>query len=92
MNLNDFTGNQAFVGRFNERVQRELNATITSNFALDVAGDMLIEEIQMRDKRIAELEQANADLVAKTTSDRELIAQLRERAEKAEGAGRKRAA
>jgi hypothetical protein len=84
MKLNEFLENEKYRASFLARIQNELAQTTLSNFALDVAGDLLIGEIVARDATIEALSQEKNDLIAKTTADRELIATLRERAEKAE--------
>ena len=84
MQLDQFFANEGFRVRFTERLQREASSTALANYALDEAGNLLMEEIASRDAQIEKLKSDNADLVAKTTADRELIQQLRERAELAE--------
>jgi hypothetical protein len=83
MKLEEFFASEPFRARFLARVQNELSQTSLANFALDEAGNLLMEEIALRDQQIAALAQEKADLIAKTTADHQLIAELRERAEAA---------
>ena len=52
------------------RLVKELGEMALANFARDIIGDSLIAEKEA-------LEQHNADLIAKTTADRQLILELR---------------
>ena len=85
MRLDEIAKDPVWRERFLARVQAELSQTLLNCIALDVAGDMLIESSQAKDKALEELGQEKAALLEKSTNDHNLIGELRERAEKAEG-------
>ena len=78
MNLSEWLKDSTFNARYTARRDAELAQTMLANFALDVAGDMLIAEVALRDEKIKQLEQENVERVAKATADHQLIGQLRE--------------
>jgi hypothetical protein len=84
LNLQEYFKIDGFANRNNDRLQRECAQMLLANLALDEAGNLLEENIKLRDDEIAKLKRLNEELVAKTTSDHALVAALRERAENAE--------
>ena len=62
--------NPNIMAALNARLTKELGEMAAQNFARDIIGDGLIADCEA-------LKQANADLVVKTTADRQLIIDLR---------------
>lgn len=70
MNLVEYLKDPGIQQRLMMRVQNEYAATAVANFAMSEIGTLLEQEV-------ASVRQQNADLVEKTTADREIIATLR---------------